>query len=283
MRGDCYNVAAYLARLGCDVAFMSAIGQDDFSAEMHAAWVAERVGTDLVVTHADRIPGLYAIRVDDSGERTFTYWRTQSAARAFFECRGADVAMTSAATASLLYLSGITLSLYSEAERRRIAALASSVRANGGDVVLDSNYRQRGWPNRAEARREIEALGRIATIALPTLEDDVALFEDRDAESCAARWLSMGVREVAIKLGEKGSFVASGAARQLVACEARKAVDTTGAGDAFNAGYIAARVDGHEATVAAGVGNRLAAAVVGHRGAIIPRVVMPTRLLPSRA
>ncbi len=280
--GDCYNVAAYLARLGCDVGFMSAIGRDTFSDEMRAEWEAEGVVIELVLTHPERIPGLYAIRVDSAGERSFTYWRDQSAARAFFGCPGADAALARAATASVLYLSGITLSLYTDAERERIMTLASSVRANGGTVVIDSNYRPRGWSSKADARRAVEAIARIATIALPTLEDDVALFGDTDVESCAARWLSMGVSEVAIKLGAQGSYVASRTQRELVASEPRAAVDTTGAGDSFNAGYIAARLAGHEATAAAGVGNRLAATVIGHRGAIIPRVVMPMRLLVHR-
>ncbi len=279
--GDCYNVAAYLARLGCNASFMSAIGTDMFSNEMYEAWVSEGVGTEFVLRHPERTPGLYAIRVDSSGERSFSYWRDQSAARAFFECYGANAALAAASTARVLYLSGITLSLYTEQERDRIRAVATAVRANGGDVVLDTNYRPRGWPARVTARRAIEALASSVTMALPTLEDDAALFGDRDARACADRWLQLGVNEVAVKLGPKGSLVATASGHQMVSTEPRQAVDTTGAGDSFNAAYLAARLAGHAPMAAARIGNRLAGIVVGNRGAIIPRVVMPMALIPA--
>lgn len=279
--GDCYNVAAYLARLGCNVSFMSEIGTDMFSNEMYEAWTAEGVGTEFVLRHAERAPGLYAIRVDSSGERSFSYWRDQSAARAFFDCYGANAALAAASSAQVLYLSGVTLSLYTDAERARISTLAKAVRANGGDVALDTNYRPRCWPDRVTARRTIEALAPAVTIALPTLDDDATLFGDRDAKDCADRWLQMGANEVAVKLGPKGSLVATASGQQMVSTEPRQAVDTTGAGDSFNAAYLAARLAGHAPLAAASIGNRLAGIVVCNRGAIIPRVVMPMALIPA--
>jgi 2-dehydro-3-deoxygluconokinase len=284
--GDTYNVAVYLKRLGKDAAYMSALGRDPFSQEMLTAWKGEGISDEYVVTHPDRIPGLYAIRVDESGERSFEYWRNQSAARAFFECSGASALMQRAANTSVLYLSGITLSLFSDAERAQINTLAKSVRASGGDVIFDSNYRPRGWPDKPTAQRVIEDFARQVTIALPTLEDDRALFGDDGHEACARRWLGFGVREVAVKLGDAGSFVATRDLTELVAPE--KIVvpkDTTGAGDSFNAGFIAARIDGHDIAEAAQIGNRLAAEVVQHQGAIIRKVLMPsyTRITTRRA
>jgi 2-dehydro-3-deoxygluconokinase len=280
--GDSYNVAVYLGRLGCNVAYMTAIGQDDFSDQMLAEWKEEGVRTDLVLRHPDRIPGLYSIRVDDRGERSFYYWREKSAARAFFECSGADAAMRKAETADVLYLSGITLSLFSAAEREQIYALARAVRAKGGEVVLDTNYRPKGWPDATAARQALDHFGRYATIVLPTLEDDQALYGDQDHDSCADRWLNAGVREVAVKLGAGGVFVASKSARELVAPNAPIAAqDTTGAGDSFNAAYLAARLNGQSQVVAAKCGNHLAGAVVRHPGAIIRKLRMPAQVLPS--
>lgn len=275
--GDSYNVAVYLKRLGKNAAYMSALGRDPFSQEMLSAWKEEGIGDEYVVIHPDRLPGLYAIRVDGKGERSFEYWRGQSAVRAFFECAGAAALMQRAGSASALYLSGITLSLFSDAERLQIYALARTVRANGGDVIFDSNYRPRGWPDKATACRVIEEFGRQVTIALPTLEDDRALFGDNDAESCARRWLNFGVREVAVKLGDAGSFVASRETTQMVSPErVLVAKDTTGAGDSFNAAFIAARFDGYDIAQAAQIGNRLAAEVVQQPGAILRKILMPS-------
>lgn len=278
--GDSYNVAVYLARLGLPVHYMSALGKDDFSHDMRRAWAEESVGDTLTLTHPDRAPGLYAIRVDANGERSFQYWRGQSAARAFFECPGAESTLVRAETARLLYLSGITLSLFTPAERARVEALAATVRANGGDVAFDSNYRERGWPDAATARAAITSFARHVSIALPTLEDDIALFADSSGEQCARRWLDAGARDVAVKLGRDGAYVADRAGGALVTgpvvAEPR---DTTGAGDSFNAGFLAARLGGASLAQAADTGNRLAAVVVQHPGAIIRKLLMPMGLL----
>lgn len=277
--GDCYNVAVYLARMRTDVAFMSALGTDSFSSEMRDTWTGEGLATELIVTHPDRIPGLYAIRVDDTGERSFTYWRENSAARAFFECPGAAAALHRAGSADVLYLSAITLSLFGPADRARIVALAETVRVNGGDVVFDTNYRPRAWRSPADARSAIEPVARCATILLPTFDDDHALYGDRDADACATRWLTTGVREVVVKLGPDGCLVAQNRSRDRVVPPRRiDPVDTTGAGDAFNAGYLAARVRGKDALESAETGNALAGVVVQHPGAIVPRVVMSAPL-----
>jgi 2-dehydro-3-deoxygluconokinase len=278
--GDSYNVAVYIQRLGLPTSYMTAIGKDEFSEEMLAEWQDEGVDTTLVLRHPDRIAGLYAIRVDDDGERTFTYWRSQSAAREFFACPGADAAMARAGRARLLYVSGITLSLFDRAGRGKVMELARSVRQNGGQVAFDTNYRPKGWPDQAEARDVFTAFGRLSDIVLPTLDDDRSLFGDTGSESCAGRWLGLGAKEVAVKLGAEGAYVATQSEhRQIAARAVHKVKDTTGAGDAFNAAYLAHRHAGKDEFGSAEAATVLAATVVQSAGAILPRVLMPLKRL----
>ena len=274
--GDTFNVAVYLRRLGCDAGFMTALGQDDFSADIKAAMAREGLGAEWCLTHPTRAPGLYAIRLDEAGERSFSYWRDASAARAFFDCEGADALLAAAARCGVLYLSAITLSLFDEHDRAQVVALASAVRRQGVRVAFDSNYRARGWADAATAVRAIEGLAGAIDIALPTFSDDAALFGDHDPAACAARWHGLGASEVAVKLGEDGAFVSSpDGTAQVPAKPVADVADTTGAGDSFNAGYLAARQAGLAPQDAAMAGCRLAAAVISHPGAIIPPSAMP--------
>jgi 2-dehydro-3-deoxygluconokinase len=278
--GDSYNVAVYIQRLGLPTAYLTAIGNDEFSSEMLMEWQDEGVDTSLVVRHPDRIAGLYVIRVDNDGERTFTYWRSQSAARDFFACPGAEAAIASAAKARLLYVSGITLSLFDRAGRAKVMDLARSVRVNGGQVAFDTNYRPTGWPDQAEARDVFTAFGQLSDIILPTLEDDRSLFGDAGPESCAGRWLGLGAKEVAVKLGADGTYVATEAEyRSVSARPVPKVTDTTGAGDSFNAAYLAHRQAGKDEFTSAEAATVLAATVVQSPGAILPRVLMPLKRL----
>ena len=275
--GDTANVAIYAARSGVDVGYLSAVGTDPYSAEMRAFLQGEGVNCGLVLTHPARVPGLYAIRTDDEGERSFTYWREQSAARDFFALPGAPAALAEAGRARMLYLSGITLSLFDDTGRTQVAALARTVRAGGGEVVFDGNYRPRGWADAAAARAAFADLAPHCSIVLPTFADEVVLYGDTDPRDAVARWQSAGARLVAVKLGDEGALLAdSGTAPRLIPCPARKAPrDTTGAGDSFNAAFLAALLVGAAPEAAVLAGHRLAGEVVMHPGAIIPPEAMP--------
>jgi len=273
--GDTYNTSVYLSRLGLKTAYLTALGLDPFSLEMRETWDAEGLDTSLVLTAPDRLPGVYAILTDEAGERSFFYWREQSAVRRLFSLSGIDAALDLAADTRLLYFSGVTLSLFGKQGLARLADLCTAVRARGGDIGFDPNYRPGGWRSPSAARAVIAAFAPFITIALPTFEDEAALYGDTTAEATIERWRQFGCREVVVKLGPEGAIVADETAHCAIPTKPSVASDTTGAGDAFNAGYLAARRCGRSQADAAAYGNRLAGEVVQHRGAIMPREHMP--------
>jgi 2-dehydro-3-deoxygluconokinase len=275
--GDTANVAIYAARAGVAVAYLSAVGADPYSVELRTFLKKEGVDCSLLLTHPARVPGLYAIRTDDRGERSFTYWREQSAARDFFALPGAPAALAAAGRARMLYLSGITLSLFDEAGRAQVTALAEAVRAGGGEVVFDGNYRPRGWTDPAAARAAFAAIAPYCSIVLPTFEDEVALYRDDDPLDTAERWHLAGAPVVVVKMGDAGVLLSqTGEPPRLIPCPERKSPrDTTGAGDSFNAAFLAAILTGADPESAVCAGHRLAGEVVMHAGAIIPLTAMP--------
>jgi 2-dehydro-3-deoxygluconokinase len=263
-----------LARLArgtdIEVQFVTRLGDERHSDAMVAEWRAEGLGTELVDRIAGRAPGLYLIELDDEGERSFTYYRSESPARELFaddvQARATRDALQGA---EWVFLSGVTLSLLGAGAHGRLLAMLDDLRANGARVALDTNYRPRGWSDAATARERIGAVLERCDLALPTLDDDRALFGDGDLDACLARLAGAGVGEVAVKLGPGGACVAHGGAVELVPAVADvEIVDTTGAGDAFDAGYLHARLRGVDPPAAAAAGNRLAAVTLGHRGAI---------------
>ena len=285
--GDTLNTAVYLARLarerGVAVDYVTALGDDAYSDGMLALWQAEGVGTELVARLPGRLPGLYTIRVDQRGERSFTYWRSNSAARDVLKDGRAERLGEALTGYDLLYLSGITLSILDSPQRQALLAIADAVRAAGGRVAFDSNYRAVGWPDRAAAQRAIGDVLKRTDLALPTLEDEQALFGVPDAQALADRLHRLGVAEVAIKLGPAGCFVSSAAFTGAVPAEkVDEVVDSTAAGDSFNAGYLAARLLDAAPEAAARLGCRLAARVIAQPGALIPAEAMAdVRLRPS--
>lgn len=282
--GDTLNTAIYLARLGVPVDYVTALGDDPYSEQMLRSWQAEGVGTDLVMRLPSRLPGLYLIETDAKGERRFYYWRGSAPARQLFELPESARLADTLADYDILYLSGITLSLYSEKGREVLLALLAEARRRACRVAFDSNYRARSWPDPNAARQVFTRLLRHADIALQTLEDEQALFGDADSEETAKRLHGLGVAEVVVKLGAQGSIVFGPQGKTAVpAVSVASPVDTTAAGDSFNAAYLAARLIGVAPEEAARNGSRLAAEVIRHRGAIIPRQAMPAGLLGPAA
>ena len=276
--GDVMNTAIYLARLGCEVAFATALGRDPYSDRLVRMLETEGVRTTRIVRDEARIPGLYLIRTDADGERTFHYWRQESAARALFRSArlGAWLANVGGA-ADVAYVSGITLSLMDGQGHAAMAGWAERVRQDGGAVAFDTNYRPRGWPTPTAARDAIEHIAPHVSTALPTFEDDAALFGDATPEACARRWRAWGADAVVVKTGQDGAYLdTDGQQAWIEPPERVTPVDTTGAGDSFNAGFLAARLGGAEPKAAAIAGHALAGTVIRHRGAIIPRDQMGT-------
>jgi 2-dehydro-3-deoxygluconokinase len=267
--GDVLNTAIHLARFGHDVAFLSALGGDPFSEDLRRRWQAEGLDTSLVLTHPQRHCGLYAISTDEHGERSFIYWREASAAREMFALSGSDSATRAAGTADLLYFSLITLAILPPAGRARLFDLAGAVRAHGGIVAFDNNYRARLWGASNEAAAARDAAIACATIGLPTLSDEVDLSGSTDPDEIARHWRGGGCAEVAVKLGDCGCLLPSGEVQPPP--DRVRVVDSSGAGDAFNAGYLAERLRHAEPPTAAHHGQRLAAWTLARRGAIPPR------------
>jgi 2-dehydro-3-deoxygluconokinase len=270
--GDTFNTALYLSRLGMPTAYMTALGADTFSQDLRAEWEADGLDTSLVLTDPSRLPGLYAVRNDADGERHFYYWRDRSAARQLFTLPGIEAAVARASSARQLFLSGITLSLFGHAERERLTGIAANVRAGHGQVIFDPNYRATGWSMAEEARAAIRAMAPFVSVALPTFSDEATLFGDSSPAHTAARWHEWGAEQVIVKLGPEGCLVSASGGTELVpAVKVMRVIDTTGAGDAFNAGFLVARDAGQDPVQAAHAANHLAAIVIQHRGAILSR------------
>jgi 2-dehydro-3-deoxygluconokinase len=275
--GDVYNVAVALARWGTEVAFVSRLGDDHYSEAMLEDWRAEGLDTSLTDRLAGYTPGLYMIRTDERGERSFTYWRSASPARELLaDDAHAEHVRAGLAGTDWLLLSGISLSLLSAGAHARLLALLDALTAAGTRVAFDTNYRPIGWPDAETARERMDDVLARTALALPTLDDEQTLHGDRDARHTLRRLAAHGVEEAAVKLGPDGALVlADGVAEHVPAEPDVEVVDTTGAGDAFDAGYLHGRLAGLAPADAAREGNRLAAATLRHRGAIVPAEEMP--------
>ena len=262
--GDALNTLWYLARLGAPARLLTRVGTDSLSDGFVAFLSESGIGAGAVSRDPERTMGLYLIELDGA-ERRFLYWRETSAARRLADDAGALDAGLAGAT--LLHVTGITLAIIGVEGRRNLVAALGRARENGAKVSFDPNLRRRLWPDDATAREAQAALYAVTDIALPSFDDEAALWGDATPEATAARLATLGVSEIVVKNGAGGAHVHGGGEVRAHSVEAR---DTTGAGDSFNAGYLAARLAGHTRLDACGFAHRLAGEVVRWPGALAP-------------
>jgi 2-dehydro-3-deoxygluconokinase len=277
--GDTLNTTVYLTRLAqglLNTYYVTALGVDPYSDQMIQTWEQEGINTSLIERFSDKLPGLYLIRTDHQGERTFYFYRAQSAARELFRRQLTEQRLNHLTGMHYLYLSGIALAILDSDARERLWSTLEIAKQRGATIIFDTNYRPILWPDVETARSVIEKTLPLVDIALPTFSDEQMLFCDETPPLCAQRLRAYGIKEIVIKCGGQACFVHTSEQEDWIPAQhVETIVDTTGAGDSFNAGYLAARLL-HGKTVKASTefGHRLAAIVITHPGAIIGRTQM---------
>lgn len=269
--GDTLNTAWYMrALLPADwtVDYVTALGDDMYSGQMREFLAAAGIGTSHIQTIAGKRPGLYLIH-QEKGDRHFTYWRGQSAAKQMADDR--DALESAIDGADMVYFSGISLAILAPRARGRLLKAIVKARDKGAKVVFDTNLRPALWTSPAIMKSTLTAAAHIADIVLPTHTDEAPLFGDATPEATAQRYLDIGVEEVVAKDGANPALVAlqNGEKHSVAATKAEKVVDATGAGDSFNGGYLTARIAGASPEDAVKRGHAVAGIVIGHKGALV--------------
>ncbi len=267
--GDTLNTAWYVrASLGAEwqVSYLTRLGQDPFSTRMLDFLHRNAIDTRFTRRDAERTVGLYAIELD-RGERSFVYWRSQSAARLL----ASDEALLDEAfaAADAVFLSGVTLAILPDSGREALLSRLMAARQAGKMTAFDPNLRPKLWESPDAMRHWLMRAAAAAAILLPGYEDEAEWFGDTSPEACADRWAQAGAAEIVVKNGGGPILVQDASGRALVPVARQQPVDSTGAGDSFNGGYLGARLRGLSPAEAVPPGHALALRVIAAPGALI--------------
>lgn len=272
--GDTYNTAVALAQLGQSAKYFTALGDCAFSQRIKTAIDDWQVDGSVIVTNPSATPGLYAIVNDDVGERSFSYWRDNSAAKQWLSSRSAfEQILPTLQQSSVVYWSGITLALMSQSVRERFFDWLAVYRSEGGVVCFDSNYRPKLWAAEDDMRTTYESAIAVADMYLPSIEDGQAIHGKFTTEVAKGFIQQFGLQHVVITNDDKATWLSQEQVSDIPLTFASSIQDATGAGDAFSGGLLAALLQGAPMPQAINFAHEVASAVVQTQGAILPKKV----------
>lgn len=273
--GDTLNTAVYLSRLtankAVNVSYVTALGKDKVSQGMVDNWASEGIDNTFIQRSDTKQPGIYIVDTDDTGERSFMYWRSDSAAKYWLET-ASDELIENLLKQDAIYLSGISLAILPVQSREKLYELLSQYKAAGGKVIFDNNYRPKLWDSQEQAVENYKKMLAVTHTGLLTFDDEEAVFGDTCIEDCIQRSLALGVTEIVIKRGSKECLIITADSQISVKAnliEKSKVIDTNAAGDSFAAGYMSGRLLGESSEASAIKAHNVAATVIQHKGAII--------------
>lgn len=268
--GDTLNTSWYMrALLGpdWDVDYLTALGDDRYSHDIRAFLDAHHIGTRHIATIPGKRPGLYMIH-QEKGDRHFTYWRENSAARQLADDK--DALRAALDGASMVYFSGITLAILQPRARGRLLGAIVTARDAGARIVFDPNLRPALWTSPRVMGSMLTAAASLCDVVMPTHSDEAPLFGDTSVQDTADRYLELGVEEVVVKDGANPALIATRSERVSVApAPGASVIDATGAGDSFNGAYLSARLAGLGMAEAGAMAHRVAGVVIGQKGALV--------------
>ena len=263
------NTIVGVSRLGVSAGAIAAVGDDQFGKFLIEELKRNDVGISGVrVKKGRRTTIAFVANKPVSGERSFLFyrkpWTVETADSALSPD---DIDLECVAKASILHVSGFALS--QNPCREAVFKAIRHAREKGVKVSFDPTLRIDVWDSMATLRKTCSRALGLSNIATFSREEAEFILGSGDAEEAARRALRYGIEIAGIKLGEKGSLLMSKEGITVQAPAFRvKAIDTTGAGDGWNAGILVGLCKGWELEKCARVANAIGAMVVTKRGAI---------------
>jgi 2-dehydro-3-deoxygluconokinase len=262
--GDTSNAAIAAARQGVAVAYLTALGRDIAGDRLLDLWRSEGIEVSGVRRSASRPTAIYFVTHGSAGH-SFMYYRRDSAASDFGP---GDVDETLVQRAKILLASGISQAISARAADAVFHAI-SLAKSAGARIAYDTNFRPRLWPA-ARAAAVIHAAIAQADIALPSLDDAVALTGLADTDAIVDFYLRLGPSVVALKLGGDGVLLAADGERWRIPAHPCRLQDATGAGDTFAGSFLARLILGDPPPAAARYATVAAALKCEGFGAVAP-------------
>ncbi|MCD8511692.1 MAG: sugar kinase [Bacillus sp. (in: Bacteria)] len=257
------NFAVGAARLGLQSAWLSRLGKDEFGRVIHTFMRGEGVDVSQV-EFVDGIPtSVYFKEVMEDGSGRSFYYRNPTP---MSDLTPEDISEEYIASFKLVHLTGVFLALNPERHLPIVERVIEHAKKHGVKVSMDPNIRLRLW-SKEKAKEVLTKLLPHVDVLLTGEEEGEILLGTSDVEEMITQFQGFGISHVVIKKGADGASATTGEGTlEMPPFKPRKVVDTVGAGDGFDAGYIKGYLSGWSVEKTLRFANKVGSMVVSVAG-----------------
>ena len=235
------NVCIGLSRLGHEATYITRLGEDPFGYYVEKFLKRENIGTEFVTYDKVYKTGIQLKNKVLEGDPYAPYYRKGSAAS---HMSVEEIEKIDFSDIALVHVTGIPPAL-SESCRKATYRLMERAREHGVFLTFDPNLRPALWESEEVMAATLNDLAAKADLVLPGVAEGKILLGTEEPAEIADAYQKMGVKQVVIKIGDKGAYVRDQDKSYHVAgFKVEKVIDTVGAGDGFAVGMISAKIEG---------------------------------------
>ena len=267
--GDTLNFCNYLDKKKLNAFFLSAIGKSKISQSLLDFIKSKNISTKYIKQINQFEVGLYLIKNKDNGEKQFFYWRDESAAKQYFNNIDFLNLYKELKNFDYIYFSGITLSIIHISKLNNFIKLLKLLKSKKIKIVFDFNIRPSRW-NKKNLNIFLDSVLKFVDICFLSGEDMNYWKNKNNIKSYEQIVRKYKLKHSIFRKNAKFTYVFLNKTRYVFKNKLlKKVVDTSGAGDGFNAAYLSNFIVNNDPVLALKAGSSLGSKIVMKKGAIV--------------
>ena len=267
--GDTLNFCNYLDKTKLNAFFLSAIGKSEINQSLLDFVKSKNISTKYIKQINQFEIGLYLIKNKDNGEKQFFYWRDESAAKHYFNNIDFLNLYKELKNFDYIYFSGITLSIIHISKLNNFIKLLKLLKSKKIKIVFDFNIRPSRW-NKKNLNIFLDSVLKFVDICFLSGEDMNYWKNKNDIKSYEQIVRKYKLKHSIFRKNAKFTYVFLNKTRYVFKNKLLKTVvDTSGAGDGFNAAYLSNFIVNNDPVLALKAGSSLGSKIVMKKGAIV--------------
>ena len=267
--GDTLNFCNYLDKKKLNAFFLSAIGKSEINQSLLDFVKSKNISTKYIKQINQFEIGLYLIKNKDNGEKQFFYWRDESAAKQYFNNIDFLNLYKELKNFDYIYFSGITLSIIHISKLNNFIKLLKLLKSKKIKIVFDFNIRPSRW-NKKNLNIFLDSVLKIVDICFLSGEDMNYWKNKNNIKSYEQIVRKYKIKHSIFRKNAEYTYVFLNKTRYVFKNKLiKKVVDTSGAGDGFNAAYLSNFIVNNDPVLALKAGSSLGSKIVMKKGAIV--------------